>query len=58
MEIDEVDYRILLALKQNSRLAIKDIAKQANESTLMAHSGIRQLMKLDEIKRFTMVIDR
>lgn len=57
MNLDEVDYRILLALQQDSRLSTKDVAKQANVSIPTARSRIKQLIKLGVIKHFTTIID-
>lgn len=56
LELDETDYRLLLALQKDSRLPIKDLAKTANVSVPTVRSRLKRLLDL-EILKFTAAID-
>ncbi len=51
--MDETDYAVLDALKQNSRATVRQISKQINIPITTAHSRLKRLMKEGVIKRFT-----
>lgn len=57
IELGEVDYRILMALQEDGRFPIQEIAKRANVSDPTVRSRIKHLMDVGVIKRFTILID-
>ena len=58
LELDAVDYRILVSLQKDSRMAIKDVAREANVSLPTARTRIKRLIEIGVIKQFTTILDQ
>ncbi len=58
LELDAVDYRIIVSLQKDSRMAIKDVARQANVSLPTARTRIKRLIDIGVIKQFTTILDQ
>ena len=56
--LDEKDYRILMLLKENSRLTTKEMSKQLDIPQTTIHNRIKRLKQTGIIKRFTVELDR
>ena len=52
--LDKKDYLIINILKQNSRLAIRDIAKKTGIRPSTVHERIKKLVKEGVIEKFTL----
>lgn len=52
--LDKKDYLIINILKQNSRLAIRDIAKKTGIRPSTVHERIKKLVKEGSIEKFTL----
>ena len=57
MTLDKKDYSIINILKQNSRLAIRDIAKKSGVRPSTVHERIKKLVKDGVIERFTLKLN-
>lgn len=55
--IDEVDLRILKALKENSRKPYADIARELGLSKVLVKRRVDRLVKLGIVKKFTVVAE-
>lgn len=57
MMLDKKDYLILDILKQNSRLAIRDIAKKTGIRPSTVHERIKKLVREGVIEKFTLKLN-
>lgn len=57
MQLDDKDLKIIAVLKQNSRLAIRDIAKRTQLRPSTVHQRIQRLIKNNVIERFTLKLN-
>ena len=57
MPPDKKDYLIINILKQNSRLAIRDIAKKTGIRPSTVHERIKKLVKEGVIEKFTLKLN-
>ncbi|MFH0868357.1 MAG: Lrp/AsnC family transcriptional regulator [Candidatus Woesearchaeota archaeon] len=57
MTLDKKDYSITNILKQNSRLAIRDIAKKTGIRPSTVHERIKKLVKDGVIEKFTVKLN-
>lgn len=57
MKLDKKDYSIIAVLKENSRSAIRDIAKKTNIRPSTVHERIKKLVKEGVIEKFTLKLD-
>ena len=57
MTLDKKDYLIINILKQNSRLAIRDIAKKSGIRPSTVHERIKKLVKEGVIEKFTLKLN-
>ncbi|MCK4859309.1 MAG: Lrp/AsnC family transcriptional regulator [Candidatus Omnitrophica bacterium] len=57
MTLDKKDYSIINILKQNSRSAVRDIAKKSGVRPSTVHERIKKLVKDGVIERFTLKLD-
>ncbi len=57
MSLDKKDYSIINILKQNSRLAIRDIAKKTGIRPSTVHERIKKLVKEGVIEKFTLKLN-
>jgi len=57
MILDKKDYLIIDVLKQNSRLAIRDIAKKTGIRPSTVHERIKRLVKENVIEKFTLKLN-
>lgn len=55
--IDDIDMRVLDALRENSRATIRDISKKINMPITTVHNRFKKLKKEGVIKQFTIVPD-
>jgi len=55
--LDKKDYLIINILKQNSRLAIRDIAKKTGIRPSTVHERIKKLVKEGIIEKFTLKLN-
>lgn len=56
-EIDEVDLKVLEALKENSRATVRDVAKKIKAPVTTVHNRLKKLTKEGVIRCFTIVPD-
>jgi len=56
-ELDDKDSRILVLLKENSRMTTKEMSKELEIPQTTIHNRIRNLFQKGVIKRFTIDID-
>lgn len=54
MKLDSKDLKIIKVLKENSRLAIRDIAKKTNIRPSTVHQRIQKLIENKVIEKFTL----
>ena len=57
MEIDNKDIKIITVLKDNARLAIRDIAKKTNLRPSTVHQRIKKLVTSNIIEKFTLKLN-
>ena len=57
MTLDKKDHSIINILKQNSRLAIRDIAKKTGIRPSTVHERIKKLVKEGVIEKFTLKLN-
>jgi DNA-binding Lrp family transcriptional regulator len=57
MELDKKDSLIINILKQNSRMAIRDIAKKTGVRPSTVHQRVKKLQKEGVIERFTLKLN-
>lgn len=57
MKLDTKDYKIIKVLKENSRLAIRDIAKKTNIRPSTVHQRINKLIENKIIEKFTLKLN-
>lgn len=57
MKLDKKDNAIIGVLKENSRLAIRDIAKKTNIRPSTVHERIKKLVKEGVIEKFTLKLN-
>ena len=57
MKLDSKDYKIIKVLKENSRLAIRDIAKKTNIRPSTVHQRIQKLIDNKIIEKFTLKVN-
>ena len=57
MTLDKKDHSIINILKQNSRLAIRDIAKKTTIRPSTVHERIKKLVKEGVIQKFTLKLN-
>jgi len=57
MNLDNKDHKIINVLKQNSRLAIRDIAKKTQLRPSTVHLRIQKLVKNKVIEKFTLKLN-
>lgn len=57
MKLDKKDFAIIDVLKQNSRLAIRDIAKKTGIRPSTVHERIKKLVKRGVIEKFTLKLN-
>ncbi len=55
--IDNIDLKVLEALKEDSRATVRDIAKRVNMPITTVHNRLRKLKKWQVIKKFTIEPD-
>ncbi len=55
--IDDKDQRIIDALRENSRMAIRDIAKKTGIRPSTVHQRMQRMVKTGVIERFTVKLD-
>ena len=56
-KLDSKDYKIIEALKKNSRLSIRDIAKKTRIRPSTVHKRIQRLVKNKIIEKFTLKLN-
>lgn len=57
LALDEIDYRILNILQEDSRIPISKLARQARVSIPTARQRINRMIKEGVIQRFTVLLD-
>jgi Lrp/AsnC family leucine-responsive transcriptional regulator len=57
-KLDEIDRRILLALQQDGRLTLAELAEQVGLSSSPCHRRVRQLEERGTIERYVAVVNQ
>lgn len=58
MNLDETDIKILNALKQDSRLSVRELASRVHRSSTPVFERLRRLENENVIKQYTIVVDQ